>query len=133
MSLGPYASSLPRVPWAGDDLGGTAYGLERAQTLTHAFERWPRSRRRRALLLLIAAAIAMQVVLALLGGPLLRSVRRFRSSPAPGRGCSTRSSVARWPLRDGCDIGAGSHVFGVANESEWTTAKHSLRYLELAD
>jgi hypothetical protein len=24
-------------------------------------------------------------------------------------------------------------MFGVANESEWTTAKHSLRYLDLAD
>jgi hypothetical protein len=41
-----------------------------AQKLTHPFEHWPRTRRRRALLLLIAAAIAMQVVLAVLDGPL---------------------------------------------------------------
>ncbi len=38
--------------------------------MTHPFERWPRTGRRRALVLVIAAAIAMQVVLALLDGPL---------------------------------------------------------------
>jgi hypothetical protein len=36
----------------------------------HPFESWPRTGRRRAFLLLIAAAIAMQLVLALLDGPL---------------------------------------------------------------
>ena len=41
--------------------------------LTHPFERWPRTGRRRALLLVIAVAIAMQIVLALLDGPLRES------------------------------------------------------------
>jgi hypothetical protein len=41
--------------------------------LTHPFERFPRTGRRRALLVLIVAAIAMQVVLALLDGPLRAS------------------------------------------------------------
>lgn len=36
----------------------------------HPFERWPRANRRRLLLAVIAAAIALQVVLALLDGPL---------------------------------------------------------------
>jgi hypothetical protein len=49
---------------------GQSFPSSTARTLTHPFERLPRTGRRRALLVLIVAAIAMQVVLALLDGPL---------------------------------------------------------------
>jgi hypothetical protein len=52
---------------------GQPFASKTARTLTHPFERWPRTGRRRALLLVIAVAIAMQIVLALLDGPLRES------------------------------------------------------------
>jgi hypothetical protein len=52
---------------------GQPFAWKKAQTLMHPFEHWPRTGRRRALLLVIAVAIAMQILLALLDGPLRES------------------------------------------------------------
>jgi hypothetical protein len=68
--------------------------------MTHPFERWPRTGRRRALLLVIVAAIAMQVVLALLDGPLRDSGDGTVAFEVAGSGERAGEIVDNWRAED---------------------------------